>query len=68
MNVFNVRELNVLNKKFIKMTELVDFTLQQHIAHEIYRHQMLQRLPGKEWEHSVSVNFQKDLFADVDIC
>lgn len=29
------------------MTELVDFTLQQHIAHEIYRQQMMQRLPGK---------------------
>lgn len=29
------------------MTELVDFTLQQHIAHEIYRQRMMQRLPGK---------------------
>lgn len=50
------------------MTELVDFTLQQHIAHEIYRHQMMQRLPGKRWEPCIPENLQKDLFADVDIC
>lgn len=29
------------------MTEIADFSLQQHIAHQIYRQQMMQRLPGK---------------------
>lgn len=29
------------------MTELMDIRLQHHIANEIYRQQMLQRLPGK---------------------
>lgn len=28
------------------MTELMDIRIQQHIANEIYRQQMLQRLPG----------------------
>lgn len=30
----------------IKMTELVDIRLHHQIAHEIYRQQMMQRLPG----------------------
>lgn len=29
------------------MTDLMDMRLHQQIAHEIYRQQMLQRLPGK---------------------
>lgn len=40
------------------MTELVDFTLHQHIAHEIYRQQMMQRLPGKS-------RIAKDLLSEV---
>lgn len=31
----------------ITMNELVDLRMQQHIAHEIYRHQIMQRIPGK---------------------
>lgn len=30
------------------MNELVDLRMQQHIAHEIYRQQILQRIPGKK--------------------
>lgn len=44
------------------MTELVDFTLQQHIAHEIYRHQMMQRLPGKERQPNI---YYPDYYTDV---
>lgn len=32
----------------ITMNELVDLRMQQHIAHEIYRQQIMQRIPG-EW-------------------
>lgn len=31
----------------ITMNELVDLRMQQHIAHEIYRQQIMQRIPGK---------------------
>lgn len=34
----------------ITMNELVDLRMQQHIAHEIYRQQIMQRIPGKFWE------------------
>lgn len=30
------------------MTDLIDLRMHQHIAHEIYRQQMLQRIPGKK--------------------
>lgn len=34
----------------ITMNELVDLRMQQHIAHEIYRQQIMQRIPGEFWE------------------
>lgn len=37
---------NSNNPKESKMNDLVDLRLQHHIAQEIYRQQMLQRLPG----------------------
>lgn len=30
------------------MADLAELRMQQHIAHEIYRQQILQRIPGKE--------------------
>lgn len=33
-------------KKMITMNELVDLRMQQHLAHEIYRQQIMQRIPG----------------------
>lgn len=30
------------------MSEIMDFRIQQHLAQEFYRQQMLQRIPGKK--------------------
>ena len=38
----------------ITMNELVDIRMQQHIAHELYRQQIMQRIPGKHiWNVSI---------------
>lgn len=47
------------------MNDLVDLRLHHHIAQEIYRQQMLQRLPGKTIFHFVlafRTNFNWDRF------
>lgn len=31
----------------LSMTEFVDMRMQQQIAHELYRQQIMQRIPGK---------------------
>lgn len=34
------------------MSEIMDFRIQQHLAQEFYRQQMLQRIPGKKNSHN----------------
>lgn len=35
--------------KMMTMNELVDLRMQQQIAHEIYRQQIIQRIPGTQY-------------------
>lgn len=39
----------------ITMNELVDLRMQQHIAHEIYRQQIMQRIPGEFWDFFIFI-------------
>lgn len=48
VNEFNNQVELENRKESIKMNDLVDLRLHHHIAQELYRQHMLQRLPGKK--------------------